>query len=145
MTGGTMSIFYYVKLYGISLVLFVLMDLIWIAWLMKGFYSAQLGPLARMTGDSMTPNVPASILVWVLIVFGLMLFVLPRIPKTGNGFEGLLWGALFGLVVYGVYDLTNFAILKSWSLSMTIVDTLWGTIACGLSGYIMGWLGRWLL
>ena len=81
----------------------------------------------------------------MLIVFGLILFVLPKIPKTGPGFEGILWGALFGLVVYGVYDLTNHALLKDWTLSMTIVDMLWGTVACGISGFIVGHLARWLL
>jgi len=60
-----------------------------------------------MTNGSMSPNIPSSLLVWMLIVLGLILFVLPKIPKTGSGFEGVLWGALFGLVVYGVYDLTN--------------------------------------
>jgi uncharacterized membrane protein len=35
--------------------------------------------------------------------------------------------------------------LKDWSLSMTIVDMLWGMIACGFSGFIVGHLARRLL
>jgi uncharacterized membrane protein len=140
-----MPILQYLKLYFISLVIFIIVDLIWIAGIMKNFYLLQLGPLSRMTGGSMSPNVPASMLVWVLIVLGQIFFVLPRIPKTGSGLEGVLWGALFGLVVYGVYDLTNYALLKDWSLSMTLVDMLWGITACGLSGFIVGRLSRWLL
>jgi uncharacterized membrane protein len=93
----------------------------------------------------MSPNIPASILVWMLIVLGLILFVLPRIPRTGTGIEGVLWGGLFGLVVYGVYDLTNYALLKDWRLSMTIVDMLWGMAACGISGFVVGHLARRLL
>jgi len=143
--GQFMPILPYVKLYVVSLFIFIIVDLIWIAGIMKNFYRSQLGPLSRMTGGSMSPNIPSSILVWMLIVLGLILFVLPKIPKTGSGFEGVLWGVLFGLVVYGVYDLTNFALLKDWSLSMTIVDMLWGMIACGLSGFVVGHLARWLL
>jgi len=143
--GGSMPILPYVKLYFVSLFIFIIVDLTWIAGVMKNFYRSQLGPLSKMTNVSMSPNIPASILVWMLIVLGLILFVLPKIPKTGSGFEGVLWGALFGLVVYGVYDLTNFALLKDWSLSMTIVDMLWGMVACGLSGFIVGHLARWLL
>lgn len=139
-----MPILPYVKLYCVSLFIFIIVDLIWIAGIMKNFYLSQLGALSRMKGGSMSPNIPSSILVWMLIVLGLILFVLPKIPKTGPGVEGFLWGALFGLVVYGVYDLTNFALLKDWSLAMTIVDMLWGTIACGLSGFVIGHLARWL-
>ena len=135
----------YVKLYVISLFIFIVVDLIWIAGIMKNFYRMQLGHLSRTTNGSMSPNIPSSIIVWMLIVLGLILFVLPKIPKTGPGFEGILWGALFGLVVYGVYDLTNYALLKDWTLSMTIVDMLWGTVACGISGFIVGHLARWLL
>ena len=119
-----MPILPYIKLYVISLLIFIIVDLTWIAGIMKNFYQSQLGPLSRMTNGSMSPNIPSSLLVWMLIVLGLILFVLPKIPKTGSGFEGVLWGALFGLVVYGVYDLTNFALLKDWSLCMTIVDML---------------------
>jgi uncharacterized membrane protein len=79
---------------------------------MKNFYRLQLGPLSRMTGGSMSPNIPSSILVWMLIVLCLVLFLLPRIPKTGSGVGGVLWGALLGLVVYGVYDLADYALLK---------------------------------
>ena len=140
-----MPVFPYGKLYIVSLFIFIMVDLIWIAGIMKNFYRLQLGPLSRMTNGSMSPNIPSSLLVWMLIVLGLILFVLPKIPKTGSGVEGFLWGALFGLVVYGVYDLTNFALLKDWSLSMTIVDMLWGTVACGISGFVVGHLARWLL
>jgi uncharacterized membrane protein len=143
--GGIMPILPYIKLYVISLLIFIIVDLTWIAGIMKNFYQSQLGPLSRMTNGSMSPNIPSSILVWMLIVLGLILFVLPKIPKTGSGFEGVLWGALFGLILYGVYDLTNYALLKEWTLSMTIVDMLWGTVACGISGFIVGHLARWLL
>ena len=40
---------------------------------------------------------------------------------------GLL-GALFGLVTYATYDLTNQATLKNWPQIVTIVDLLWGTL-----------------
>lgn len=106
-----MPILPYVKLYVISLLIFIIIDLIWIAGIMKNFYLSQLGHLSRMTGGSMSPNIPSSILVWMLIVLGLIFFVPPKIPRTGPGVEGMLWGALFGLVIYGVYDLTNVALL----------------------------------
>ncbi|NCA97599.1 MAG: DUF2177 family protein, partial [Bacteroidia bacterium] len=35
--------------------------------------------------------------------------------------------ALFGLVTYSTYDLTNFATLKKWPLNVTIADVIWGS------------------
>jgi uncharacterized membrane protein len=39
-----------------------------------------------------------------------------------------LFGALFGLVCYATYDLTNLAVTKDWPLLVTIVDLAWGAV-----------------
>lgn len=44
--------------------------------------------------------------------------------------DGLLKGALTGAILYGFYDLTNYATFTNWTLQMTIVDVLWGTFLC---------------
>ena len=35
-------------------------------------------------------------------------------------------GFLLGLAAYGAYNLTNYAILASWSLKISIIDWAWG-------------------
>ena len=35
---------------------------------------------------------------------------------------------LLGLMVYGVYETTNYALLKNWSPKIVVIDTLWGGI-----------------
>ena len=40
----------------------------------------------------------------------------------------MLTGALFGLVVYGTYDLTNLATLRGWTVGMAVADALWGCV-----------------
>ena len=45
--------------------------------------------------------------------------------------SSLGWGALFGLVVYRVYDMTNMAILERWQLRMVWIDICWGCFLCG--------------
>ncbi len=39
-----------------------------------------------------------------------------------------MYGALFGLISYATYDLTNLATIKDWPLIVTIVDMVWGTV-----------------
>ena len=49
-------------------------------------------------------------------------------------------GALFGLVAYGTYDLTNLATIKGWSLKVTIIDLLWGGILTGTVSALTIWI-----
>jgi uncharacterized membrane protein len=42
--------------------------------------------------------------------------------------KAALLGALFGLVAYGTYDLSNLATLKGWSIEVTLVDMVWGSL-----------------
>ena len=133
-----MKVLLYLKVYVIGLVGLVVVDIIWIKFIMGGFYDSSLGPLARRVGESLSPRIFPSLLVWMLIALGILLFVLPKIESKGSLIKGLLWGALFGLLLYGVYDLTNYAILAGWPLAMTLLDIAWGAIVCGITALFMG-------
>ena len=139
-----MNFLLYLKVYIISFVGLVFLDIIWIKVLMGNFYDSSLGSLARRVGETFSPRIIPSVLVWMLIVLGVLLFVLPKIESKGFGIEGFLWGALFGFVLYGVYDLTNYAVLGQWSLAMTVLDIIWGTLLCGILAIFMGTLVKWL-
>ena len=39
---------------------------------------------------------------------------------------------VLGIVIYGVYEGTTFALLKDWKLSTVVIDTLWGGILFAL-------------
>ena len=67
--------------------------------------------------------------MYVLLGLGVAVFVVPRAHSVGNA---AALGALFGLVVYGVYDLTNYSTLKDWPAQLTIADIAWGSVACAV-------------
>ena len=46
--------------------------------------------------------------------------------------NALAFGALFGLITYATYDLSNLATLKNWPVLVTIVDLVWGTTLAAL-------------
>lgn len=117
--------------------LVLVVDLIWLGVLMKPFYDAQIGELARRSGTALAPRWPAAVLVYLLIPAGIVLFVRPALGSNASVLQALGWGALFGLVVYGVYDCTNRAILDKWPLLLTIVDIGWGCVLCGLGAAAM--------
>jgi uncharacterized membrane protein len=55
-------------------------------------------------------------------------------PRAWRG--ATLRGALFGLVAYGTYDLTNQATLPHWPWSLTVVDMAWGCVLTGWAATI---------
>lgn len=131
------------KTIGLLIPFMLALDYLWIGVLMKGFYLRELGEITRRNGDTLTPRWGAAILVYLLIPAGLLLFVRPLIVSQPSVVNAFLRGALFGAVLYGVYDLTNLAILEKWSLRVTIVDIIWGTVLCGLSAVAMQTFDRW--
>ena len=118
----------------IGLPVFVVVDFLWIGLVANGFYKRELGDLARRSGESFDPRLAPAALLYVLVVIGLAVFVLPRARSLG---ETALYGALFGLISYGVYDLTNYATLNGFSLRMTMVDMAWGATLCAMTATAM--------
>lgn len=55
------------------------------------------------------------------------IIVFPALQK-GSWTYALGAGALFGLITYATYDLTNLATLKDWPLVVTLVDLVWGSV-----------------
>lgn len=113
----------FVKIYLIALPVFLVIDMIWLSLIAKGFYAKQIGFL-------MKPNInwTAAIIFYLLFIVGLVLFVIaPAIDKK-SWLQALLLGALFGLITYATYDLTNLATIKDWPLLVTFIDLIWGTV-----------------
>ncbi len=117
-------------------------DFIWLGIIMKGFYQRELQELVRQGPDGFAPRLLPAFLVYVLIPAGILLFVGPHIPRSNSFLAAAGWGAVFGLVVYGIYDLTNLAILDKWPLSVTIADIIWGTFLCAGSAVCITFVRR---
>lgn len=111
----------FIKLYAIALPIFFATDMLWLGILAKNFYKNQIGFL-------MKPDInwTAAIIFYLLFMVGLVLFVIAPAVEKGEWAHALLFGALFGLITYATYDLTNLATLKDWPLLVTIVDLVWG-------------------
>jgi uncharacterized membrane protein len=119
-----------VKLFLIALPVFFAIDMIWLVLVAKKFYQQQIGFL-------MKPDINwfAAIIFYLLFIFGLVTFVILPAVEKHSWTSAVLYGALFGLITYATYDLTNLATLKDWPLIVTIVDLIWGTVlAASISG-----------
>jgi uncharacterized membrane protein len=127
--------------FAIALASFVVLDGLWLGVLMGGFYREGLSGLARMEAGKLAPLWTVAAPVYVLLAAGTVWFPVARATSPASA---LVWGAGFGLVVYGVYDLTNMATLRGWPPLLTVVDILWGATACAAAAWITVTASRWL-
>jgi uncharacterized membrane protein len=127
-------------LYLITLVVFFLIDMVWLGVVAKGFYRRHLGALF-----SPKINWAAAILFYLIFICGLLVFAVGPALQRGAPLHALALGAFLGLVAYATYDLTNMATIKDWPLVVTVVDLVWGTILGGSVSFLAALLGRRLL
>ena len=113
----------FIKLYLIALPVFFAIDMIWLGFVAKNLYAKQIGFL-------MKPDInwTAAILFYLLFIVGLVIFVISPAIEKGSWAFALFSGALFGLITYATYDLTNLATLKDWPLLVTVIDLVWGSV-----------------
>ena len=101
---------------------FFVIDMIWLGLIAKNFYQDKIG---HLLGEV---NWVAAIIFYLLFLVGLTFFATYPALQAQSWHKAVLLGGLFGFFTYMTYDLTNLATLKSWPLSIVIVDIAWGTI-----------------
>ncbi len=127
----------YLKIYLVSLAAFFAMDMLWLGLVAREFYSQQIGYIMAPS-----PNWIAAIIFYLLFILGILTFVVLPGLEQGSLKTTLLRGALFGLITYATYDLTNLATLKDWPVLLTIVDMAWGTVLSVLVSSISFMAGK---
>lgn len=113
----------FAKLYLIALPVFLAIDMVWLSVVAKNFYAKQIGALMKPEVNWIVAGV-----FYLIFIAGLIVFVISPAMAKSSWTHALLYGALFGLVCYATYDLTNLAVAKDWPLLVTIVDLLWGAV-----------------
>lgn len=113
-----------ILMYMITAGVFFLIDLVWLGGVAKGFYARHVGGLLREGVNWM-----AAILFYLIYIAGIQVFVL--VPAEANGSSVMhtaVRGGMLGFFAYSTFDLTCLALFKNWSLTVTVVDMVWGTL-----------------
>lgn len=104
-------------------------DALWLTVLMGATYKSYLGPLML---DQ--PRLAPAAVFYLLFSIGLVIFgILPGIAAQDWRRTAML-SALFGLLAYATYDLSNLATLKGWPLTLSLIDICWGAVLSGGAG-----------
>ncbi len=118
----------------VAIVFLLILDSLWLGFIMKKFYHTELGTLMRTVDGQFKPILWAAGMVYFAIALGIVVFVLPRATDLAQSF---IYGACLGFIIYGVYDFTNLATIQNWSLKLTIVDVAWGAFLCGTTSLLV--------
>ena len=109
----------------ISTIVLLILDFIYISVNMNKFQE-QVITIQRVIMQIKPVGV---FICYVALIFALYFFILRNKRPVYEAF-------LLGLVIYTVYDSTNYAMFKKWSPSLAIMDALWGGILFALTTHI---------
>jgi uncharacterized membrane protein len=115
----------------------LIIDSIWLGLIAKDSYQQAMGHIMR-----------EQVIIWPWFAFYLLypmaiLILVVKVQLPTESRVLFLWrGFVLGACAYGTYNLTNYALVVDWPLSITIKDWLWGaflTSCCtGIGGLV--WL-----
>ena len=106
-------------------------DLAWLGVVARRLYDAQLSTLRR--ADT---YLPAAALFYALYVAAIVAYA--AIPSNRVS-QAARRGAGMGLLAYGTYELTNWAVLRDWPALLVPVDLAWGVIVTAAAAAAGHW------
>ena len=115
----------------ISAIVFLSIDSVYLT-LTSSYFKKQI---KNVQGSDLKMNFLGAAICYVFLIFGINYFIINPRKSVYDAF-------LFGIVIYGVFETTNYAILKNWSIFSVLLDTLWGGVLFALTTYIVNFLRR---
>ena len=113
----------------ISAILFIFIDSVYLQ-LARPYFEKQI---QDVQGSAVKVNFLGVALCYIFLIIGINYFIIKPRKSVTDAF-------LLGIVIYGVYETTNYALFKKWSLLTVFIDTLWGGILFALTTYIVNML-----
>jgi len=121
--------------YGVTAVVFLSIDAVWLGYVARGIYVDQIGHLMRER-----PNFGAAAVFYLIFVIGIVFFAVNPALERGAPLVALGYGALFGFFAYATYDVTNYSTLRDWPIGVAVLDTVWGATLTGVSAFAGYWV-----
>ena len=106
------------KSFVVIMILYLVIDLPVIGYLNSKMY---VDNFKQITNGKTTFKLIPAIVAYLILSLSVYYFI---IKKSSNITTDSL---MLGFVIYGIYNATNLATLKNYSVKVSIVDTLWGS------------------
>jgi len=102
---------------------FVVADFIWLGAVAKDLYRSQM---AHLLADDF--RMGPAIVFYLMYLAGIVYFAVTPALASGRWQDAVMPGAVLGLLAYGTYDFTNWAVMRDWPVGLTFVDLAWGAV-----------------
>lgn len=109
----------------IIMIIMLVLDAVFLT-AMRNIFGSMVAKIQRV---AMQTRLSGAVIVYALMVAGLYKFIISERRPIKDA-------AIFGMVLYGVFDFTNYAMFKNYDLSVAVIDTTWGTILMALTTYL---------
>ena len=106
----------------ISAIVMLFLDFIYLSAFSNFFNNL----VRSIQGRAINFKITGAIMCYILLIVGLNYFIIDKKKSIADAF-------LLGIVIYGVYESTNYAILDKWNIKAVALDTLWGGILFALT------------
>ena len=110
----------------VSAIIFILTDFIYLN-LIKDYF---LNQIKLVQGSEPKLNYLGIVLCYIFLIAGINYFIIKPRKSVSDAF-------LLGIVIYGVYETTNYALFSNWSIISVIIDTLWGGLLFASTAYVV--------
>lgn len=115
----------------LSAIIFIFIDSVYLN-IIKNYFQKQIH---NVQGSSVQINYVGAALCYLFLVVGLNYFIIIPRKSVSEAF-------LLGLIIYGVFEFTNYALFRNWSIVTVFMDTLWGGILFAITTYIINLLRK---
>jgi uncharacterized membrane protein len=113
----------------VSAIVFITTDFVYLN-VIKDYF---LNQIKLVQGSEPKVNFLGVALCYIFLIAGINYFIIKPRKSVNDAF-------LLGIVIYGVYETTNYALLKNWSIFTVFIDTLWGGLLFAFTTYIVNML-----
>jgi uncharacterized membrane protein len=113
----------------VSSIVLISIDFVYLN-VIKGYFFNQI---QRVQGSTPKINYLGAAICYILLITGINYFIIKPRKSVSDAF-------LLGIIIYGVFETTNYALFKNWSFLTVIIDTIWGGLLFASTTYVVNLL-----
>ncbi|KQU06026.1 DUF2177 family protein [Rhizobium sp. Leaf453] len=127
----------YMTAYATTLIVFVVIDFVWLSIMADRLYRPTLGDMLAQQF-----RLAPAVVFYLIYAAGLTFLAVRTGLLSGSMTTAVIYGAVAGFMAYATYDLTNQSTLKNWSAILTVADVLWGTVLSAIASGAGFWVAQ---